>query len=165
MPFPKLSLTTLPPSDELQELSDWENTIGTVSTPISLWQYAQVLLKLNEAGALNDRVKRALKMLYFKTSPITSDELKDFLGERDAVVIHGPHGLGGFAVKFLDQLRKDFPELEKFPEPYNGNDQVFWQVILDLMFDKKGGNVHLYLRSRFRAALAQCFGDDIILSW
>jgi hypothetical protein len=164
MTFPKLSLTTLPPEAEIQYLSDWETNDGTANVCISLWQYAQVLLKLDAAGALNDRVKKALKMLYFKTSPLTADELKDFLKETDRAVINGPHGLGGFAVKFLDQLRNDFPALQ-FPQPYSGAGGVFWQVILDLMLDKKGGNIHLYLRSRFRAALAQCFGDDTILGW
>jgi len=164
MAFPKISLTTLPPAAELQELSDWETTDGTANECISLWQYAQVLLKLDAAGKLNPRVKSILKMLYFKTSPLTPDELTELLGERDKIVVQGQPGLGGFASKFLEQLRSDFPAL-KFTQPYSGTGNVFIQVILDLMLDKKGGKIYFYLRSRFRAALAQCFGDDVISSW
>ena len=165
MTFPKLTLASLPPSAELQELSDWETTDGTVKECISLWQYAQVLLKLDDAGALTPRVKSALKILYFKTSPITADELTELLGERDRIVVQGQQGLGGFSVKFLDLLRSDFPALY-FPQPYSeGVNNVFLQVIIDLMLDKKGGSIYFYLRSRFRAALAQCFGDEVIGSW
>ena len=164
MTFPKLTLATLPPSDEIQFLSDWETNDGTANVCISLWQYAQVLLKLKDSDVFNNRVKGALKMLYFKTSPLTADELTEFLGEKDKIVVQGNAGLGGFASKFLDQLRSDFPALV-FPQPYSGTGNVFIQVIFDLMFDKKGGNIHFYLRSRFRAALAQCFGDDVILGW
>jgi hypothetical protein len=103
-------------------------------------------------------------MLYSKTSPITAEELKELLNEKAIIVAQGQQGLGGFASKFLDQLRNDFPAL-KFPQPYSGTGNVFIQVILDLMLDKKGGNIYFYLRSRFRAALAQCFGDDVILGW
>ena len=164
MSFPKLTLATLPPSDEIQCLSDWETNDGTANVCISLWQYAQVLLKLDDEGALTPRVKSALKMLYFSTSPITAGDLKESLNEKAIIVVQGQPGLGGFAAKFLDRLRSDFPALQ-FPQPYSGTGNVFIQVILDLMFDKKGGNIHFYLRSRFRAALAQCFGDEVIRNW
>ena len=164
MAFPKLSLATLPPSTELQELSDWETTDGTAKVCISLWQYAHVLLKLDDAGAITPRVKRVLKVLYFKSSPLTAGELATLLCEKDKIVVDGQPGLGGFASKFLKHLRSDFPSLQ-FPQPYSGTGNVFIQVILDLILDKKDGNIYFYLRSRFRAALAQCFGDDVILAW
>ena len=164
MSFPKLTLSTFPSAEELQYLSDWETNDGTANVCISVWQYAKILLAMDQAGLINQRTKKALRELYFEHLPLTADELTERLGEKDKIVVQGQHGLGGFASAFLAQLRQEFPALV-FPQPYSGTGNVFIQVILDLFLDKKDGNVYFYLRSRFRATLAVCFGDDVIKNW
>ena len=166
MPFPTLtSLTDLPTSTELQHMSDWE-TNDKANLCISFWQYAQVLLEPDVARALTPRVRKILKILYFKSSPLTVDELTNILHENDNIVVSGTAGLGGFGKKLFGKIKNNSLSLPKeFPQPHDNNDNAYLQVFLDLIRAKKGGYIHFYLKSRFRAALAQCFGDDEILSW
>lgn len=164
MTFPKLTLSTLPNVQELQELSDWETKDATAIVCISVWQYAKALLELDNEGKFTPFMKKVVKELYFESTPLTADELKERLDQKDKIVVQGKHGLGGFAVDFLERLQKDFPSFQ-FPEPYTKTGNVYLQVLLDLMMDRKDGHIYFYLRSRFRAALAQCYGDDVIKGW
>ena len=93
-------------------------------------------------------------------SPLSSDELTSLLRNKDNIEVH--RDLGGFARKFLDQLQNDFKLT--FPQPYSRTGNVFWQVFLDLIEDENE-KIYFVLRSRFRATLAQCFGDVVIRSW
>ena len=169
MNFPTLSLASLPA--ELIELSSWE-TADASTVCISFWQYAKILLELEAAGKINAHTKKVLKELYFSNGPILSDELKDLVGDKDKIVTQGVHGLGGFGRDFLAALHageastanpNGWPAVQ-FPVPYTiGN--VFLQTFIDLVIDKKGGQIYFILRSRFRAALAQCYGDATIQNW
>jgi hypothetical protein len=166
MPFPKLSSrAALPPDAELRYLSDWETGDKASRWCISFWQYIHVLHELDKAGAFTPRVKKALKVLYLTNSPLGDDELQNRLKEKHGVVARGLHGLGGFGKKILAQLTKDFPPFQ-FPIPGKATGNVNLQVFLDLVRDKKKDKKFYYcLRSRFRAALAQYFGDTVINSW
>lgn len=152
MSFPKLSLATLPPNPELHKLSGWE-TDDKANMCISVWQYAKVLLALDSSGAISDHVKKILKKLYTENSLLRSSDFNENVNLL----------LGSFAATFLENLRNEFPSLQ-FPQPYSGTGNVFWQVILDLCKDENN-YIYFCLRSRFRAALASCFGDDVIRNW
>ena len=165
MAFPKLSSrAALPPDTELRYLSDWE-TGDKANVCISFWQYIHVLHELDKAGAFTPRIKKALKVLYFTNSPLGDDELQNSVKEKHGIVARGQAGLGGFGKKMLTQLKKDFPPFQ-FPIPGSTTGNVNLQVFLDLVCDKKkGGKFYYCLRSRFRAALAQYFGDTVINGW
>ena len=166
MSFPQLlSHTDLPPFAELQYLSDWE-TDDKANRCISFWQYAHALHELDKAGAITVQVKKILKELYIENSPLGDNELKNRLQVKHGIVARGQAGLGGFGKKLLDQLKRDFHPFQ-FPVPGKATGNVNLQVFLDLVRDKKSRPFKFYycLRSRFRAALAQCFGDSTIRSW
>jgi len=82
-----------------------------------------------------------LKELYSANSPVTSSELAELLDEK-AVTVHGQPGLGGFAVKLVDQLKNKFPALDKQLAQLDSSPGKWYSlVICDFVRNKENGNV------------------------
>ena len=159
MAIQRLSPPLTPPTvDVIQGLYKKEFKDAVVS--ISFWQYVHVLEKLRKTDVLTPRRKSALEELYVSSVLMTSDELAELMHEADRVVAHGQQGLGGLAVKIVEQLENDFSELKTELAQLNGQKTKWFSlVICDFIRHEENGNDIIYycLKSRFRAAMAHCF--------
>lgn len=162
MALPHSTLNTIPSRRKLKKLSILETSDAT-HVCISFWQYVSALLALESASKINANTKQVLKVLYEYNTPLTTTEISNILKLGDKIDVQGNQCLGGFGSELLQQLRKDW---HNFPFPYLGKnvDYAALQVFITIIFNENE-SMHYCLRSQFRAALAQCYGDAVIHTW
>ncbi|MDR3182494.1 MAG: hypothetical protein LBT89_06170 [Planctomycetaceae bacterium] len=156
--FP-LILENLPQGKDLDKFSEFETKLDDIGkAPIAFWQYAKVLLVLGEDGI--GSAKKIIALL-FKENGLFYPWGETVSGLPDRAVYNLP--LGNFAGKFIDELNKQFGL--KLPKADDKRTNMNISVLVRSVQRNEDGHTDWILRSEFRAALTEVFGEETIKSW
>ena len=168
--FPLIDLTNLPTNfDELVNKEHQESAGNCYDAhPVSFWEYAKALLELERDDVIGKNaaktksgwaINKALAFLFFHSEPVTADDVAvelGYAGHRGVNLLLGDD--------FGNPLREKLGHLTK--PPYDQNDPYQVNLCSFIAFVENNNiGVIFILRHRFRAALAQCFGETELRNW